>query len=84
MKYAFYAGILFYNSILSLGYDIIGKERYIEYIRNCWISGWFSVPTAILGLIVSLYLIAYAQRSRALKIRISKEPFEDDTTNGNM
>jgi hypothetical protein len=50
----FLLGGLFYISINSLAQDIIGKEAYIERVRDYWVPAAVSIPLAIVGIIFVL------------------------------
>jgi hypothetical protein len=46
----FIKGALLYMALESLVRDIMGKEAYIIYVRDAWLSGWYTVPFALIAL----------------------------------
>lgn len=38
----------------SLFQDFVGQEGYINLVRNHWISGWYTVPGALLLLAMGI------------------------------
>ncbi len=52
----FGAGIMLGISTFSLFQDIMGKEAYIEYLHNHWVSGWVTVPLALICFVYALWV----------------------------
>jgi len=40
--------------LLGIFQDFVGQEGYINLIRNHWISGWYTVPGALLLLAMGI------------------------------
>ncbi len=49
-------------AVMSLFQDVLGQERYIDLIRNHWVTGYFSVPLALLLLVGSIWRLARLYR----------------------
>lgn len=52
----FIAGFLACSAIRSIEQDIVGKEAYIQLINYAWVSAWYTVPLAVLMLVVAFIL----------------------------
>ena len=52
----FVAGFLTCSAITSLQQDILGMEGTVRMVVNHWITGWITVPLAILALIAAVIL----------------------------
>ncbi len=46
----FFMGWLFCGCIYSIYQDILGKETYIYYLQNYWMSSYISLPLALIVL----------------------------------
>lgn len=49
-------------AVMSLFQDVLGQERYIDLIRHQWVTGYFSVPIALLLLVGSIWRLARLYR----------------------
>ena len=58
----FFAGYLIALCIESLYQDFLGKEKYIAFISNNWIEPVYSVPIAIVGIIVAGFLFRNSKK----------------------
>lgn len=68
----FFIGNVFAASCLGLLQDFLGKEAYIEHVRNHWVSSSFSVPLFIVAILaVIVEMIVLLKRSRNLVRRES-------------
>lgn len=54
----FFLGSTTAFAILSLIQDFIGKEVYIQLVKDHWVSGWIGVPLCILGLLYIAFRLA--------------------------
>lgn len=54
-----------YGCINSLYQDILGKQAYIEKVKNNWIDGAVTIPLAVGLLILVVVDIAYKARVKA-------------------
>ena len=57
---AFWAGVLCYSCIISLFQDFMGIERYIKFVNAAWVSAWYTVPLALIGLFATVVLYCAA------------------------
>lgn len=62
-RHYFWAGFLVCASLHSLFADYHGKEGFIAYCQNNWVSGWFTVPLAIFNIILVL-VVLYLQTKK--------------------
>lgn len=53
---AFFAGYLTCIAFESLRQDIMGKEKFLQWANEHWISAWITVPEAILLLIIAMLI----------------------------
>jgi hypothetical protein len=53
----FTAGGLSLASIMLIFQDMLGKEGYSQWMSDHWISPYFSVPLAIVSLLLAVYSI---------------------------
>ncbi len=53
----FIAGWLFSSCLSSLYQDALGKDKYMALMNLAWLSGWITVPLAIVGLLVVVILL---------------------------
>lgn len=60
---SFHAGVVFAICIESLVQDALGREGYIAVVRAHWISGWITVPIALVGLTLALAAHWHAGKS---------------------
>lgn len=56
MRKAFGGGLILL-AIQSLHQDLIGKEEYIRRINYQWIDSYYTVPFALVLLIIGFYLL---------------------------
>lgn len=54
---AFWAGALIDAACRSLYQDAIGKEAFLRVVDANWISGWYTVPLALVFLCVGVKLL---------------------------
>jgi hypothetical protein len=55
-------GVWITTGFFSLFQDALGKERYIEVIRQYWVTGYISVPVALALLVLCGILIFASQK----------------------
>lgn len=53
MNTKFWCGGIFALCILSLFQDYLGQDLYMQMVQDHWAPAWFSVPFALILLIVS-------------------------------
>ncbi len=41
----------------SLVQDVIGQEAYINLVTVSWVSGWYTIPLAVIGLLIMAGLL---------------------------
>lgn len=51
-------GVLLHTSAISLYQDVLGKDSYIELVKNNWAPAVYTVPLAILVFIAGALCIA--------------------------
>lgn len=63
----FFIGSTFILACWGLFQDFMGKEGYIEHVREHWVSSSISVPIFIVGLLAAtVYMIVLLKMSRNL------------------
>ncbi len=55
VRSAFVFGMAFACSLVSLHQDMMGQEAYAKLVETNWVSGWITVPLAIVCAVASLY-----------------------------
>lgn len=53
----FLVGCLFWSSIQGLRQDIMGKEGFIDYVQNNWVSSEITIPIEIAGLLIVIFYL---------------------------
>lgn len=43
----------------SLVQDAVGKDSWLDYIQNGWVTGWVTVPVALVALLAAIALTAF-------------------------
>lgn len=66
MKDGFWNGIMTYACVSSLIQDMFGLDGWVAHIRASWIDAKFTVPLAIIGLLLVLINIANEKRKSRL------------------
>lgn len=49
------AGAIACACAISLIQDFYGLEGYVEHLRAHWISGWYTVPIAVVGFLWAVF-----------------------------
>ena len=62
MWYGFLAGLMAMNSIHGITQDVMGKEKFIQYASDYWVSAFISTPISIAGLVMALVLLSISYR----------------------
>jgi hypothetical protein len=57
MALYFMAGWIMHSCINSLAQDFLGKEKCLKMIDENWIDKAVSIPFAIVGIIIALFLM---------------------------
>jgi hypothetical protein len=57
MALYFMAGWIMHSCFTSLIQDFIGKEKYLKMTDENWIDKAVSIPFAIVGIIIALFLM---------------------------
>ncbi len=58
----FLAGTVCMGSALSLHQDFLAPQGYIAHVEAYWLTGWITVPLAIIGLLWSFLHLRAARR----------------------
>ena len=64
----FFLGVSTCCAAFSLIMDFYGLEGYIEYLRNAWIDSSYTIPLAILGLLLNITIMTIIFRNIEIKI----------------
>jgi len=57
---AFWSGWLMCVTMRSLHQDILGKEQFMKYVDAAWVSGMWTIPIALMMLLVACLLFSAA------------------------
>ena len=57
---AFWSGWLMCVAMRSLHQDILGKEQFMKYVDAAWVSGMWTIPIALMMLLVACLLFSAA------------------------
>lgn len=69
----FLVGVLIISSGLSLAQDWAGQDNFLKYAQEHWVSGWFTIPLAILSIIFALAItIQVDANSKKIKTLANK------------
>lgn len=71
---AYWAGALVCGAGISLVQDALGKDGYVALIQAAWISGWITVPGALLVLVLAGWLYWRAQEGEHSELEDHGEP----------
>lgn len=58
----FWAGFVMYPCLSSLHQDALGKDAYVRLVSDAWISGWWTVPIALVALSACAWIYAKGLR----------------------
>ena len=50
----FFCGAMVALSMMSLYQDFLGKDGFVKHVQDHWISGWWTVPIALVLLLLAL------------------------------
>lgn len=54
LRSEFVCGVVATASVYSLIQDYMGREAYVKWASENWVSGWYTVPLAVFVLVFSI------------------------------
>ena len=58
---SFCAGVLMVTAIRSLYQDLLGLDKYVEFVKSNWAPASYTVPIAVGMLLVAIVLLMLSQ-----------------------
>jgi hypothetical protein len=74
IKWAGYGTVLIVAAALSLLQDLMGLERYVQLVRDHWISPWVTVPLALSLWLCGVLCLAHAQQRGLEPPHVDRDP----------